>query len=238
MRKLLIIFLLLFTTGCEQIDEEALKEEIKQELVDELQFDMDDMNNHLIALSNNAKACTVSIDVTLTESSSTHGSGVVYKNEGNDYYILTNEHIIRYNQSVEVYLPSEDRYIEAIVTKEDSEVDLAILKISSLTEIDICEIVLASYEVGELVISVGAAVSIDYSNTVTLGVISRIEDNLIQHDAAINPGNSGGPLFNMNGQLIGLNVSKINTTTLGSTKVSVEGIGFSITVEEILLFIN
>ncbi len=196
------------------------------------------MTNHLITVSEKVKACTVAIKVTFSETDDTHGSGVVYKQEGNDYYVLTNEHVVRYNESIDVYLPEENRYISATLVLEDAEKDLAILKISSLELIDICEIQQVDYTVGEFVLSVGAPVSIEYSNTVTLGIISKIEDNRIQHDAAVNPGSSGGPLFNINGELIGLNVTKINTTCAGITKVSVAGIGFSITVEEILDFIS
>ena len=238
MKKILIVLLFLFLTGCEQIDEEALKEEIKAELTEELEFDMNDVNDHLSSVSNLVKACTVTVDVTLTNASETHGSGIVYKSDGDDYYILTNEHVIRYNQTVEVHLPGTNKYIQASVIKEDAIKDLAILKITSLNEISICDITLVEYEVGELVLSVGTPVSIEYSNTVTLGMISRIQDDLIQHDAAVNPGSSGGPLFNINGELVGLNVSRINTTYSGNVIVSVEGMAFSIIIEEIIDFIS
>ena len=238
MKKLLIALSLLFLTGCEQIDEEVLKEEIKAELTEELAFNMDDINDHLSEISSIVKACTATIEVTLSDTNETHGSGIIYKQDGNDYYILTNEHVIRYNQSVEVYLPSLNKYIEATVIKEDALKDLVILKISSLDIISICEIYQVDYEVGELVLSVGTPVSIEYSNTVTLGMISRIQDDLIQHDAAVNPGSSGGPLFNINGELIGLNVSRINTAFSGNVSVSVEGMAFSIIIEEIIDFIS
>ncbi len=238
MKKLLIALSLLFLTGCEQIDEEALKEEIKSELTEELAFNMDDINDHLSEVSSIAKACTVTIDVTLSDTNDIHGSGIVYKQDGDDYYILTNEHVIRYNQKVEVYLPSLNKYIEATIIKEDALKDLVILKITSIDIISICEIHQVDYEVGELVLSVGTPVSKEYSNTVTLGMISRIQDDLIQHDAAVNPGSSGGPLFNINGELIGLNVSRINTAFSGNVSVSVEGMAFSIIIEEIIDFIS
>ncbi|KFZ26902.1 MAG: Serine protease Do-like HtrA [Candidatus Izimaplasma bacterium HR2] len=238
MKKILIVLLFLFLTGCEQIDEEALKEEIKAELTEELEFDINDINDHLSMVSNMVKACTVTVEVTLSDISETHGSGIVYKSDGDDYYILTNEHVIRYNQSIEVFIPSINKYLQASIIKEDGMKDLAILKITSLDIVNICEINLVEYVVGELVLSVGTPVSKEYSNTVTLGMISRIQDDLIQHDAAVNPGSSGGPLFNINGELVGLNVSRINTTYSGNVIVSVEGMAFSIIIEEIIDFIS
>lgn len=258
MKKLFVFVLLLFLVGCDAVDEETLKQEIKDELTiqikeelkqelsqeiyselsDEFTFDINDINNHLIEVSSMAKSCTVSLDIKMSDTVSTHGSGVVYKKDGLDYYIITNEHLVRYNEEIKVYLPSLDVYEIATLTKESAEKDLAIIKISSSDIIDICDLKIVEYTVGELVLSVGSPVSLDYTNTVTLGLISRIEDNRIQHDSAINPGNSGGPVFNLNGDIIGINVNKVNTTYSGNTKVSVESIGFAITIEEVVLFIE
>jgi len=262
MKKVLLIFLLLFLVGCDQIDSEKMKEDLKTELKDELTieikeqlkselsleiyddlsdeftFDINDINNHLIAVTEVVKACTVSLDITISDTVSTHGSGIIYKSVGNEYYILTNEHVVRYNQLIEVYLPSSDSYVTGTLREESVEQDLAIVTIMSTNILDTCELKLVEYNVGELVLAVGAAVSIDYTNTVTLGIISNLQENRIQHDSAINPGNSGGPLVNLNGEVIGINVNKINTTYSGNTKVTVEGIGFAITIEEVLQFIN
>ena len=238
MKKLLLLMSVLFLSACQSIDEEALKEEIKDELRTEFVFDISDYNEHLIALASQAKACTVTVNVTLGVDNETHGSGVIYQHIGNDYYILTNEHVVRYNQGLEVYLAAEEVYIGAVVTKEDAELDLAILKITSLLDLSVCEIEDADYQLGEMVMSVGTPVSIEYASTVTLGIISNITDNLIQHDSAVNPGSSGGPLFNMDGKIIGLNVSKINSTYLSNIKVTVEGIGFAIGLEDIINFIQ
>jgi len=238
MKKIVLLVLVFLLTGCTQIDPIALKEEIKQELIDEYNLNEPDLQEKLLNVSEIASGCTVTVMVTITESNVTHGSGVIYEKDGNDYYLLTNEHVVRYNQSLEVYLPSLDKYVGATLIKEDLDKDLAILKITSIDELSICEIKLVEYTVGEMVLSSGAAVSIEYSNTLTFGIISKIEEDRIQHDAAINPGSSGGPLFNLNGEVIGLNVTKINTTYSGNVKVSVEGIGFSIILEELIDFIK
>ncbi len=240
MKKLLAVFLILFLTGCQQVDQidrEQLKDEIKNEILEEMQSEIVDFNEHLKSVSSLAKSCTVVVDVTLSGDIKSHGSGVIYSNDGNDYYVLTNEHVIRYFQTLEVYLPNTDHYLAVTVVKSDSTLDLAVLKMTSLEALSICTIEPVTYDVGELVLSVGTPVGLDYVNTVTLGIISKIDDDLIQHDAAINPGNSGGPLFNIYGELIGLNVSKLNTTNSGNTTVTVIGIGFCIPIEVILGFI-
>jgi len=237
LKRLVVVLIILFLSGCTQVDEEALKEEIKNELIEELAFDVEDMNDHMKEIAVQVKACTVAINVTLIDSSETFGSGIIYKQEGNVYYVLTNEHVIRYNDFVEVFIPSEDRYIMATISKEDAQMDLAILTFTSNEEYAVCEIEDVEYSEGEFVLAVGASVDIEYTNTMTLGIISRIDDERIQHDAAINIGNSGGPLFNLSGELIGLNVSKISSTSTGGFLVDVDGIGFAIKLEEILIFI-
>lgn len=240
MKKILTVFLILFLSGCQPINpinQEELKDEIKNEILEEMQSQIVDFNNHLKSVSSLAKNCTVVVDVTLLGDVKSHGSGVIYSNDANDYFVLTNEHVIRYYQSLEVYLPNQDRYLSATVVKSNSGLDLAILKITSLEVLNMCPIEPVTYDVGELVLSVGTPVGLEYVNTVTLGIISKIEENLIQHDAAINPGNSGGPLFNIYGEIIGLNVSKLNTTNSGNSVVTVAGIGFSIPVEIILEFL-
>ena len=238
MRKFLILFSLIFIlSGCEKVDQETLKQEIKQEIVDELEYDINDMTNHLKSIAITAKSCSVTIDIALDDSS-VIGSGVVYKQVDNQFFILTNEHIIRYFTTLEVYLPNQQKYVSATVEKTDAENDLAIITITSTEDISICEISTVEYAVGELILAVGTPLEIEYANTITLGIISRIDDDFIQHDAAINIGNSGGPLFNLNGQVIGLNASKINTTSTSGTIVSVEGMGFAIPLDKLIDFIS
>ncbi|MCF7930071.1 MAG: trypsin-like peptidase domain-containing protein [Acholeplasmataceae bacterium] len=238
MKKLLIVFLIFILAGCQKIDQDELKEEIKNEILEEMQSQIVDFNEQLKLVSSQAKSCTIVVEITLPDESKSHGSGVIYEQDSNDYYVITNEHVIRYYQSIEVYLPNQDRYLSASFIKSDPSVDLAILKITSAEILDICELEPVNYMVGELVLSIGTPVDLDYVNTVTLGIISKIEDDLIQHDAAVNPGSSGGPLFNLEGQIIGINVSKLNSTNSGGSIVTVIGIGFSIPIEVVLEFIE
>ena len=164
--------------------------------------------------------------------------GLLYSKNDNEYLILTNEHVIRYADSIEVYIPYKDIYVNATVSRSSIDVDLAILSINTLVELEVYEIKDVDYSIGEMVLACGTAISLDYANSITLGIISNIDDNRIQHDASINNGNSGGPLFNLNGELIGINVSKINTTYIGNTQVFVEGIGFSIGITDVISFLN
>jgi len=238
MKKLLIVFLVLILVGCQQINEDELKQEIKNEILEEMQSQIVDFNEQLKSVSSQAKNCTIVVEITLPDESKSHGSGVIYEQDSNDYYVITNEHVIRYYQSIEVYLPNQDRYLSASFIKSDPTVDLAILKITTGEVLDICELEPVDYMVGELVLSVGTPIDLDYLNTVTLGIISKIDDDFIQHDAAVNPGSSGGPLFNLEGQIIGINVSKLNTTSSGGSNITVIGIGFSIPIEVVIEFIE
>lgn len=239
MKRLILVLgsLLILLTGCSNIDEEQLKEEIKNELKEEIIFNPDIFNEHLILISSNIDKWTVSIEV-IQGDSTVIGSGLLYSKIDNEYLIVTNEHVVRYADSIEIYLPYKDIYISANVVSTDATLDLAILSISSLTDLEVYEIKDIEYQIGEFVLACGTATSQEYANSITLGIISNIDDNIIQHDASINNGNSGGPLFNLNGELIGINVSKINTTYIGNTQVFVEGIGFSIGVKSVILFLN
>ncbi len=237
MKKVLIFFLILILSGCTKIDEEQLKEEIKNELLEELAFSSDDLNNQLIELSSQISLYTVAIDVDLEESN-TFGSGILISKEGNIYQVLTNEHTLRYQESVSVYIPHLDKYFAATILKEDQENDLALLEFSTSEELETYQIIEPTYQIGEIVLAVGSSSSLEYANTITMGIISRIDEIHIQHDAAINSGNSGGPLFNLQGELIGLNYSKVNTTYIGTNKVFVEGMGFAIPYQVLTEFLN
>ena len=109
-----------------------------------------------------------------------------------------------------------------------------------------------SLKVGEPAIAIGSPLGSEYANSVTSGIISSLNRqvtstnesnqtvniNAIQTDAAINPGNSGGPLVNIEGQVIGINSSKIASTSASSSGVSVEGMGFAIPSNDVVNIIN
>ncbi|EJS46874.1 hypothetical protein ICG_05464 [Bacillus cereus BAG1X1-3] len=165
------------------------------------------------------------------------GSGVIYKKNGNKAFIVTNNHVIDGANKVEVKL-NNGKKVPAKVVGTDPLLDLAVLeidgtdvkKVATLGDSD-------KNRTGETVIAIGNPLGLEGS--VTKGIISSKEREIpvstlgnqqvdwqaqvIQTDAAINPGNSGGALFNEQGEVIGINSSKI-------AQQAVEGIGFAIPI--------
>ena len=163
------------------------------------------------------------------------GSGVIIdKNKG---YILTNNHVVDGANEIKVIL-FDKREIEAEILGTDPLSDLAVLKIdaSDLEQVNMGNS--DKLEIGEWVIAIGSPFGLHLNHTVTCGivsakgrsdVISRANfENFIQHDAAINPGNSGGALFDLNGDLIGINTA---IATDGFSK-SNAGVGFAIPINQ------
>jgi serine protease Do len=151
------------------------------------------------------------------------GSGVVIDGEG---YIITNNHVIGDATELEVRFSDRSRLIAHVVGK-DPDTDLAVLKVTAGHPLPSAKFGDSStVRVGQWVLAVGNPFGLD--RTVTLGVVSGIGreninlsryENFIQTDASINPGNSGGPLFNLRGEIIGINTAIINFA---------QGIGFAI----------
>ncbi|WP_245579403.1 DegQ family serine endoprotease [Chitinilyticum aquatile] len=135
------------------------------------------------------------------------GSGFIIDANG---YILTNAHVIADADEITVKL-TDKRTFKARVVGSDARTDVALLKVdaSNLPKVSIGDP--AKARVGEWVLAIGQPFGLD--NTVTAGIISAKGRDLpnenfvpfIQTDVAINPGNSGGPLFNMAGEVIGIN---------------------------------
>lgn len=151
------------------------------------------------------------------------GSGVIFDKTG---YIVTNNHVVGDAAFVEVRLSDKTKFKAKVIGK-DPDTDLALLKIEADHDLPFAVFGDSSkVKVGQWAIAVGNPFGLD--RTVTVGVISalgrenvnlsRYED-FIQTDASINPGNSGGPLFNIRGEVVGINTAIINFA---------QGIGFAI----------
>ncbi len=152
------------------------------------------------------------------------GSGFIISRDG---YIVTNEHVVRDAESIQVKL-SNDKVYDARVVGSDQKTDIAVIKINAG---DLPVAVLGDsdkLEVGQWAVAIGNPFGLD--RTMTVGVISAtgrsnmgIEtyENFIQTDASINPGNSGGPLLNVYGEVIGINTAIV---------AAGQGIGFAIPV--------
>jgi serine protease Do len=153
------------------------------------------------------------------------GSGVIISSDG---FILTNNHVVDNAEEVMVTL-SDQREIKAEIIGRDPKTDLAVLKISGERELPAARMGDSeALRVGDWVLAIGNPFGLGH--TLTSGIVSakgRVigagpYDNFIQTDASINPGNSGGPLFNMSGEVIGINTA-INP--------SGQGIGFAIPID-------
>lgn len=174
-----------------------------------------------------------------TEQMAGTGSGVIYKIDGDHAYIVTNNHVIEDAQKIEVTLDSGTK-ATAKLLGTDALTDIAVLQIdkkfasSAVTFGDS-----DTLRAGDSVIAIGNPLGLDFSGTVTKGIVSSAsrmldvntsagtwQTEVIQTDAAINRGNSGGALFNTAGEVIGINTLKI-------AQDGVEGIGFAIPSNEV-----
>lgn len=166
------------------------------------------------------------------------GSGVIYKKDDKDAYLVTNTHVINGASKVDIRL-ADGTKVPGEIVGSDTFSDIAVVKISSEKVTTVAEFGDSSQlSVGETAIAIGSPLGSEYANTVTQGIVSSLNRNVslksedgqaistkaIQTDTAINPGNSGGPLVNIQGQVIGITSSKIASN--GGT--SVEGLGFAI----------
>lgn len=163
------------------------------------------------------------------------GTGFIVDSEG---YIITNKHVVSDDTANYSVLLSDGEDYEAKVLAKDDFLDLAILKIEkkNLPTVKLGDS--DKLNIGQTVIAIGNSLG-EFNNTVSKGIISGLKrqveagnslgqteilDEVIQTDAAINPGNSGGPLFNLNGEVIGINVAMAQ---------GAENIGFTIPVNQV-----
>ena len=169
------------------------------------------------------------------------GTGFVYRNDGDTYYLLTNYHVIEDGDNVTVTFTNEN-VVETEIVGYDRYADIAVLSLESDEELVVAELGdNDETRVGDTTFAVGAPLDSAYSWTVTRGIVSG-KDRLVevsisnsssndyvmkvlQTDAAINSGNSGGPLCNANGEVIGI-------TSLKLVSNGVEGMGFAIPIED------
>jgi len=169
------------------------------------------------------------------------GSGVIYEVQGDVAHVVTNHHVIAGANRVEVVCGQGERIVAEVVGA-DPLTDLAVLAIDAAFVKGVAAFGDSDRLVpGQLAIAIGNPLGLDFSQTVTVGVISATNRSIpldldgdgeaeweletIQTDAAINPGNSGGALVNLRGEVIGINSMKISET-------GIEGMGFAIPVND------
>ena len=182
------------------------------------------------------------------------GSGFVYKTDDKYGYIFTNHHVVDGAKSIKIILSNETEVTGELVGS-DEYADVAVVKIPKDKVIAVAEIGKSEdVLVGDTIFAIGTPVSLEYSFTVTRGILSgknRMVEmsssakksyygqsgdswymNLLQIDASINSGNSGGPLANSNGEVIGITNSKLSSSSLSGA--SIENMGFAIPIEDAL----
>lgn len=165
------------------------------------------------------------------------GSGFIANEDDNDYYIVTNNHVVAGANNVKiVFIDGEE--VEAVVRGTDEDADLAVVSVKKTDvaddtkkEIKVAELGDSDeLKLGQGVVAIGNALGMGQS--VTVGYVSAlnreitidgVSKSFIQVDAAINPGNSGGALLNMYGKVIGINSAKTSNT-------AVEGVGYAIPI--------
>lgn len=158
------------------------------------------------------------------------GSGVLMSETNGKTYIMTCAHVVDNGDSYTVILNDGTQYSASLVGA-DGTTDIAVLVIEE-TGLKIAEFGDSEdIEIGEDCVAIGCPGGLEFINSVTKGIVSALarpissqigyDNECLQIDAAINPGNSGGALFNMQGQVIGINSSKIADT-------SYEGMGFAV----------
>ena len=170
------------------------------------------------------------------QESESAGSGIIISQNDSELLVVTNNHVVEGSDTLTVTFNGNS--VEAQIKGTDSARDLAVvavpldkisddtmnaIKVATLGDSD-------SLKVGEPAIAIGNALG--YGQSVTTGIVSAtgrtidgFDGEYIQTDAAINPGNSGGALLNANGEVIGINSAKINSS-------AVEGMGFAIPISD------
>lgn len=177
------------------------------------------------------------------------GSGVIVGKNGNTYYALTNRHVIEFERTdplktgIKVFFSAnESDYVDGTVLAYDKQVDIAV--VSFITTNNLAVATISNEDTinkGSICFAYGSPYDLAYFGTATLGIVSYesrvfidkiynsntdVENIYIQHDAAINSGNSGGGLFDIYGNLVG-----INTLKLVGEDNQIDGIGFAIPIE-------
>ena len=155
------------------------------------------------------------------------GTGVVFRASNVFSYILTNAHVVEGHDYVTVILRDTGLGYYCEVLGVDPTRDLAVVRTFSPGWPTLPFGDASALKPGDRVVAMGYALGIRGAATVTEGIVSAVRYEasnqrwLIQTDAAINPGNSGGPLFNMAGEIVGINTFKLSD-------VVVEGLGFAV----------
>lgn len=235
--------------------EQKIVNEIENKYIDYTQnITVDDIEDAIVTGSEIAKSSSVGILIsnesfigTINES----GSGVIVKrtmqyDNTYNYLVVTNRHVTgaKITGELSVYL-GDSKYVDASLVSYDATYDLALISFNTGILLNVATFNTRDLKCGQFAIAVGSPYNLEnYFNSVTVGSISStnrihseediygktVKNTYIQHDAAINSGNSGGGLFDIYGNLIGINTWKL----VGDSDDHIEGMNFAIPATKVL----
>ena len=253
----LLLLLCFFSTSCGVIG--LLKQRIVNEIENKYveyttEISVEDIEDALVVASEIAKSSSIGVCVTTTSllgSTKESGSAVILKktklyDNSYQYLAVTNRHVTgtKINGKLEVYL-GNGTYVNATLLQCDYNKDLALISFNTGVLLGVATISSQNLSCGQFAIAVGSPYDLEaFYNSVTVGSISstnriRSENNeygqkvnniYIQHDASLNSGNSGGGLYDIYGNLIGINTWKV----VGDNSDHIEGMCFAIPINEVL----
>jgi len=195
---------------------------------------------------------TVEPSVIVVKTETGHGSGIIYKSEpilnSNEtlYYAMTNYHVVENGGEMTIHFGSDQKDIPVVDYAGYESYDIAVVRFKSSKTLRVHNVgpinsnITTEIIKGQDVYAIGSPQNIDKFNYVTQGIVSlpsfryrNVDGLAIMHDAELNPGNSGGPLFNLNGELIGINVAKISTVSSKDGIIAAEGLNYSLSINVI-----
>ena len=252
---LLLILLLLTLTGCAVNKIENIETNYKVTYEDINITDFNQMMEKAIDKASYSSVALMVYRSEFITTKKSLGSGVIISKKAigsNEYkyIVVTNRHVIAFNNEVNIsktkvqvhFSSDEDIYVEASILGYDEQVDIALLEFTSRKDLSVATFAGNDpIKKGSIVFAYGCPYRLEFFGTATMGIVSHenrilvdttygsndeVKNVYIQHDAAINSGNSGGGLFDIYGNLIG-----INTQKLTGEKNEIDGVGFAIPLD-------
>ena len=195
-------------------------------------------SDNLIELAEKLERSTICVKIS-DENSSGWGSGVIYHYTDNQngtytYRVLTNEHVVDGETNFSIY--DGQTSTRAKLVGSSSTYDVAMLSFTTTTVYEPINFASDDVVKGQTIAAMGTPLDMTYYNTFTTGIVSNVTDNKIVHTAFINSGNSGGPLVDLNGNLVGLNNSKLSGQT--SSGAMIDGMFMAVPLKQVKLAID
>jgi serine protease Do len=196
---------------------------------------------------------TVEPSVVAIKTQNGHGSGIIYRSDLLDastnlrlYYVITNYHVVEKGGEMRIYFGEGETEIPARDVAGYEPFDIAVIRFESTRSFRVHDVPPISKSIatdivkGQDVYAIGTPHEIAKFNYVTQGIISltsykynNVTNLAIMHDAELNPGNSGGPLFNLKGELVGINVAKVPSVNSTSGPMAAEGLNYALNINTI-----